>query len=50
MSDNEVKEMFGYLSKENEVSIDKVKHIFSSVYKEAKPLSCLPSTLTKNDF
>ncbi len=33
MSDNEVNEMFSYLSKENEIPIDKLKHIFTSVYK-----------------
>ena len=50
MSDNEVKEMFGYLTKEQEVPLEKVKNIFQTVYKDAKPISALPSTLTKADF
>ena len=50
MSDNEVKEMFGYLTKDQDVSSDKLKTIFQSVYKDAKPTSSLPASLSKADF
>lgn len=50
MSDNEVNEMFAYLSKDNEVPIEKVRHLFGLIYKEAKPLPSLPAVLTKQDF
>ena len=50
MSDNEVKELFGYLSKEGEVSADKVKQLFSSVYREAKPVGPASGTVSRSDF
>ena len=50
MSDNEVKEMFGYLSKDQEASLEKVKLIFQAVYREGKPLSGLPPALSRADF
>ena len=50
MSDNEVKELFGYLSKDNEVNSDRIKQLFCSIYKEAKPVGQISGTVTRNDF
>ena len=50
VSDNEVNEMLSYLSKDPEVPSEKVKQVFSSVYKEAKAVPSLPATLTRADF
>jgi hypothetical protein len=50
MSDNEINEMFAYLSKEGEVPIERVKQLFTTIYREAKPLPSLPPTLSKQDF
>lgn len=50
VSENEVSEMFGYLSTQEEVSTEKVKQVFGAVYREAKPNPSLPSTLSRQDF
>jgi hypothetical protein len=42
--------MFAYLSKEGEVSSEKVKQLFTAIFREAKPLPSLPTILTKQDF
>jgi hypothetical protein len=50
MSDNEVNEMFAYLSKEGEVSAERVRQLFAAIFREAKPLPSMPALLTKQDF
>ena len=50
MGDNEVKELFGYLSKDGEVSADRVKQLFTSIYREAKPAGPMAGTVTRNEF
>ncbi len=50
MGDNEISEIFAYLSKEGEVSSEKVKQIFSAVFREAKPLPSLPASFSKQEF
>lgn len=50
MSDNEVNEMFAYLSKEGEVSSERVRQLFAAIFREAKALPSMPAVLTKQDF
>lgn len=50
MGDNEISEIFAYLSKEGEVSSEKVKQIFSTVFREAKPLPSMPPSFSKQEF
>jgi hypothetical protein len=42
--------MFAYLSKDGEVSSDKVRQLFGAIFREAKPLPSMPAFLTKQDF
>ena len=50
MSDNEVNEMFAYLSKEGEVTAERVRALFSAIFREAKPIPSMPAIISKQDF
>ncbi len=42
--------MFAYLSKEGEVSSERVRQLFCAVFREAKPAPSLPASLSRGEF
>lgn len=50
VSENEVSEMLSYLGGDSEVPADRVKQVFTAVYKEAKPLPAMGPSFSRQDF